>query len=204
MRHRRKGRRLGRSSSHRKALFRNLACALFLTRRDPEFYEGFFQADGKTPVAPPQFPGRIVTTLEKAKEVRPFIERCITIARKALPHERAAADFAAPAARNTAAWKQWRESPQHARWVQAMAPAVNARRRVFSMLRDRAAVRILFEEIAPAMENRNGGYTRILRLARPRLGDAGTRAILELVGGPTDRSRKVSQKPVFQTSESAG
>ncbi len=202
MRHRRKGRRLGRSSSHRRALFRNLACALFLTKRDPAWFEGMFQADGKTAISPPAVPGRIVTTLEKAKEVRPIIERCITIARKALPAQQAAAEFGTSADRNTPAWKAWREGPNHARWVQAIAPVINARRRVFTMLRDKAAVRILFRDIAPSMEDRKGGYTRILRLAKPRLGDAGTRAILELVGTNTDRARKTSQKPEFAADDS--
>ena len=44
------------------------------------------------------------------------------------------------------------------------------------------AVSVLFEEVAPRFADRDGGYTRILRLAKPRLGDAGTRAILEFVG----------------------
>jgi large subunit ribosomal protein L17 len=60
-----------------------------------------------------------------------------------------------------------------------MAPVVNARRRLFAILRDKEAVQIVFDVVAPKMADRDGGYTRILRLARPRLGDAGTRAILE-------------------------
>ena len=90
MRHRRRGRTLGRSPSHRKALMRNLACSLILTERDDAFYEGLFQPDGKTVVKPPAKKGRIVTTLHKAKEVRPLVEKCITIAKKAIPHEQAA------------------------------------------------------------------------------------------------------------------
>ena len=54
MRHRKKGRRLGRSSSHRKALMKNMAASLFLTERDDMFYEGLVQADGKTAVKPPK------------------------------------------------------------------------------------------------------------------------------------------------------
>ena len=73
MRHRRKGRVLGRSPSHRKALFKNLASALFLTERDAELDENA-----------PKVKGRIVTTLPKAKEVRPLVEKCITIAKKSL------------------------------------------------------------------------------------------------------------------------
>ncbi|MBX3417415.1 MAG: 50S ribosomal protein L17 [Pirellulaceae bacterium] len=196
MRHKRLGRRLGRSSSHRKAMFANMACSLFLTERDPEMYEGLYQSDGKTPVKPPQFKGRIVTTLPKAKELRPIVERLITMAKKALPYEEAAREFATDADRNTSEWKAWRESDRWQKWVAARAPAVALRRRVFAILRQKEAVKLLFDEIAPKMADRNGGYTRILKLATPRLGDAGDRAILELVGR-FDRSAKASVKPSF-------
>ncbi len=197
MRHRRKGRRLGRSSSHRKALMKNLATALFLTRRDPDFFTGMFQSDGKTEVKPPRFPGRIVTTLHKAKETRPMIEKCITIAKDVLPNLAEAEKHGTTAERNTGEWKKWRESDNHKKWAAAMAPVVNARRRVFAMLRDNEAVRILFNEIAPEMADRNGGYTRILHMANVRLGDAGKQAIIELVGTEYDRVKKTSQKPEF-------
>ena len=73
-----------------------------------------------------------------------------------------------------------------------MAPAVNARRRVVQLLGDKQAARIVFEKIAPRFVDRPGGYTRIFKLATPRLGDAGPRAILEFVG-PACRRRP--QKP---------
>ena len=79
MRHRRKGRTLGRAPSHRKSLLRNMASALILTERDAEFDPN-----------PPKVPGRIVTTLEKAKEVRPLVEKCVTIARRSLEAQRRA------------------------------------------------------------------------------------------------------------------
>src|SRR5947199_4138885 len=59
MRHLKAGRKLGRNASHRLALFRNLTRALFEH-------------------------GRIITTVEKAKEVRPFVEKLITIAKRGL------------------------------------------------------------------------------------------------------------------------
>jgi len=196
MRHKRRGRHLGRTSSHRKALLRNLACALFLTERDPDFYEGMFQSDGKTEVKPPRFRGRIVTTLHKAKEVRPLVEKCITIAKKAVPHIKQSEEFATEEDRNSEGWSKWRKSEQWQKWAEARAPVVNARRRVFSMLRDKEAVEILFDEIAPRFVERDGGYTRVMRLAKPRLGDAGIRAILELVG-QNDKVKKKSAKPAF-------
>jgi len=63
MRHRNYGRGLGRNATHRQALFRNLARALFTH-------------------------GRIITTLPKAKEVRPFVEKLITLAKKGDLHHR--------------------------------------------------------------------------------------------------------------------
>ena len=198
MRHRRSGRRLGRSSSHRKALMRNLACALILTERDEMFYEGLTQSDGKTAVKAPAHKGRIITTISKAKEVRPWVEKCITIARKALPNLAAAEQLVTTAERNSEEWKKWRNSDQWQQWAAAMAPALAARRRCFDFLRDKEAVSILFEDIAPRFEDRQGGYTRILRLAKPRLGDAGTRAIIEFVGQHDRVKRKDTQRPAFE------
>ncbi len=192
MRHRRKGRTLGRCPSHQRALLRNLASALILTERDAE------DDDNR-----PKVKGRIITTLEKAKEVRPLVERCVTIARNALPAGQEAEKFGTTAERNTAAWKTWRTSDNYSKWNQAMAPVVTARRRTLRLLGDKEAVRILFADVAPRFVDRPGGYTRVLRLAKPRLGDAGTRAILEFVG-VRDRVRQRSQKPSFEASESTG
>ncbi len=197
MRHRRKGRRLGRSSSHRKALMRNLTCSLLLTERDEDFYEGLMQADGKTPVNPPAHKGRIVTTLHKAKEVRSYVEKCVSLAKNALPHESKADEFATQADRNSDEWNTWRKSDNYAKWNAAIAPAVAARRRAFALLRDKEAVQILFEEVAPRFVDRTGGYTRVLRLADRRLGDAGQQAILEFVG-VHDRVKQTAQKPAFE------
>ena len=196
MRHKKKGRRLGRTSSHRKAMLRNLASSLFLTERDDSYYEAIGGGDGKSVVNPPRHKGRVVTTIQKAKEVKPLVEKCITIAKKALPAERAAEEFETDAERGTEAWKKWREGEQWQKWAAAMAPAVNARRRAFSLLRDKEAVEILFDDVAERFEDRPGGYTRVLRLATVRLGDAGTQAILEFVG-THDRVVQKSQKPAF-------
>ena len=81
-----------------------------------------------------------------------------------------------------------------------MAPAVAARRRVLRMIRNKAAMEVLFSDIAPRFTERPGGYTRIVRLATPRLGDAGTRAILEFVG-KHDRVSQKSEKPAFGDDE---
>jgi len=189
MRHRRKGRILGRSPSHQRALLRSLATALFLTERDAELDEN-----------KPKVKGRIITTTSKAKEVRPLVEKCITIACRSLSAQESADQLATTAERGTQEWKAWRTSSQWNDWNQAIAPAVNARRRCLKLLGDKAAVRILFDEVAPRFSDRPGGYTRILRLAKPRLGDAGERSILEFVG-VRDRVVTQSEKPAFDAVE---
>jgi large subunit ribosomal protein L17 len=128
MRHRKRGRKLGRDAAHRKALERNLISALFTH-------------------------GRISTTLHKAKEYRPHAEKLITLARKGI---------------------RFREQGQPERYVHCMRLAV-------SRLQSKPAVRTLFTEIAPAYADRPGGYTRIVRYARNRLGDNAPRAIWELI-----------------------
>jgi large subunit ribosomal protein L17 len=166
---------------------RNLASSLFLTERDAD------DDDNK-----PKVKGRIVTTLEKAKEVRPLVERCVTIARNALPALNEAEKHATAAERESQAWKDWRASDQYREWNQAMAPVVVARRRALRLLGDKQAVRLLFSEIAPRFADRPGGYTRVLKLAKPRLGDAGSRAILEFVGVRDRVAQKKAVRPAFE------
>jgi large subunit ribosomal protein L17 len=109
MRHKVAHRKLGRVTEHRIALLRNQATALIRHER-------------------------IETTVPKAKELRPFVERLITIAKRGL------------AAGET------------------NGRLLNARRLVLVDIQDRAVVGKLFDEIAPRFEARPGGYTRLLRL----------------------------------------
>ena len=186
MRHKKRGRTLGRSPSHRRAMLKNLASSLFLTERDAELDDNA-----------PKVKGRVVTTLQKAKEVRPLVEKCITIARRSLSAETDANQYAVDAERGSDAWKKWRESEAWQQWCNARAPVVAARRRALKLLGDKEAVAILFDEVAPRFADRPGGYTRVMRLATPRLGDAGTRAIIEFVG-KNDRVKVASAKPTFE------
>src|SRR5208337_3714270 len=110
MRHRRKGRKLGRNPNHQRALLRSLASALILTQREPE--EG---QENK-----PKVRGRIVTTIQKAKEVRPLVERVVTIAIRALPQLDAAARLEPNGERNSEEWKRWRAGPGWAEWNKAI------------------------------------------------------------------------------------
>ena len=181
MQHRKVGRKLGRNPNHQRALKRNLASALILTERDVDAYDSKEMA--------PKVQGRIITTLTKAKEIRPFVERCVTLGIKAQKHIKAADALTCKAARGSAEWKAWREGDGWKNWMKEAAPALAYRRRAVQLLGSKEAVAVLFDKIAPRFVDRAGGYTRILKLATPRLGDAGKRAIIEFVG-KNDRAKK--------------
>ena len=108
----------------------------------------------------------------------------------------AAEQLESSADRGSQEWKTWRQSEKWNQWNQAVAPVVNARRRCVTLLGNKEAVQILFDEIAPRFADRPGGYTRVIRLAQPRLGDSGQQAILEFVG-VRDRVVQKSEKPAF-------
>lgn len=113
MRHRVSHRKLGRVTEHRIALLRNQAEALIRHER-------------------------IETTIPKAKELRPFVERLITIAKRGIAGG------------------------------ETNGKSLHARRLVLRDIQDRDIVGKLFDTIAPRFETRPGGYTRILRLGYRR------------------------------------
>ena len=124
MRHRKKGNHLSRTSSHKKALMRNLAAQVIEHKE-------------------------ITTTHAKAKELRGYVERLITYGKKGTVHHR---------------------------------------RLAFRFLQNKQAVHDLFTEIAPSYEDRNGGYTRIIKLGN-RKGDNAPLSLFQLVG-----FEKISEK----------
>ncbi|MFT3786595.1 MAG: 50S ribosomal protein L17 [Tepidisphaeraceae bacterium] len=143
-----RGRQLSVDSEHRLAIRRNMAQSLIEH-------------------------GRVRTTLPKAKEVQPFVEKLITAARKAV------------------------NAPDDEK---GKLVKLNQRRKVISLLNNRrvtdenqdfvknesgsykTVVQKLFETVAPKFAQTNGGYTRIIKLAKHRIGDGGSLVLLELVG----------------------
>ena len=178
MRHRKKGRVLGRSPSHRKAMLRNMAASLILTEGDWE---------GRRQRAARKRPHRndLPKSKGSARTRRTLYYHCQAF--NSAPGSRRTG-CSSDASVGSAEWRDWN---------QAIAPVVAARRRAAKLLGDKQAVRILFDDIAPRYVDRDGGYTRVLRLAQPRLGDNGTQAILEFVG-VRDRISERAAAPEFE------
>ena len=122
---------------------------------------------------------RIVTTLPKAKELRPFVERAITLSRRARSFSDDGADARALHLRRQAAG-----------FFHAGNMAVSEMTGKRGQLRPErtagvAALRRLFNELGDRYKDRPGGYTRIFKLGH-RDGDAAELAIIELVGNPRE------------------
>ena len=156
MRHLKAHRKLGRTSEHRHSMLRNLATSLINSREE-----------------------RIVTTLPKAKELRPFVERAITLSRRARSFSDDGSDARALHLRRQAAG-----------FFHAGNMTVSETTGKRGQLRPErtagvAALRRLFTELGDRYKDRPGGYTRILKLGH-RDGDAAELAIIELVGNPRE------------------
>ena len=150
----------------------------------------------------PKVAGRIKTTVPKAKELRPLVEKLVTLAKKSLDSSRAAEEHMTDAEKGSDAYREWRKSDGWQKWNQTIAPAVKLRRKAFSILRDNEAVDILFDDLAERFEDRPGGYLRIVRLAAVRLGDSGEQAIIEFVGD-NDRTKSAPAPAPLVVNDSA-
>ena len=163
MRHLKAHRKLGRTSEHRNSMLRNLATSLINSRDE-----------------------RIVTTLPKAKELRPFVERAITLSRQAQNLPKEGSEARVLHLRRQAA------GFFHAGNMAAMA--VPGRKMRPERTAGVAALRRLFGELGERYKDRPGGYTRILKLGH-REGDRAELAIIELVDNPREiESREADKK----------
>ncbi len=147
MRHRVAGRRLGRTKEHRLAMRRNLVSSLIQHET-------------------------ISTTIERAKEVKPFAEKLITLAKKGtLPARRRA--IALLGNRDVIDYEDGRA------------------------VKTGTIIGKLFSELGPRYLDRPGGYTRIIRLSLRRLGDNGQLVLLQLIGadeGSKKHSKTTAKK----------
>jgi large subunit ribosomal protein L17 len=129
--------------------------------------------------------GGINTTLQKAKYLRPYVEKLVTLSKRAALAMETVPN--APA-RGDSAWENWRHSPEWVVWANSVSVPLALRRRAFSKLRSNDAVNKLFDVIAARYRSRQGGYLRIVRLTRRRVGDSGRVALIEFVGENDRRS----------------
>lgn len=131
MRHGRAGNHLSRTTAHRNAMIKNLAASLIEHER-------------------------VKTTLPKARNLRPFVEKLVTLSKQ---------------------------------------PTVHRRRLVQSRLGNTAATKKLFDVLGPRFQARPGGYLRILKMSKRRLGDGGEQAIIEFV----EKTPKDTTAPAAET-----
>ena len=133
MRHQKAGRKLGRNATHRLSLKRNLTRALIEHER-------------------------IITTVEKAKELRPFVEKLITLAKKGTLHARRLA-------------------------LSRLGPMAKAEVKpgTGDDADHRTILTKLFSDLGPRYAERPGGYTRVIKRHERRLGDGGKTAFIELL-----------------------
>lgn len=160
MRHLKAHRKLGRTSEHRKSLLRNLATSLVNAPND-----------------------YIVTTVPKAKELRSYVEKVITLARRAqnltgdnvkaneVHLRRLAATYFHAGNHNykSEIGKYGKPTPERTAGIKA--------------------VKRLFDELGVRYKDRNGGYTRVIKLGR-RAGDNAEMAVIELVDNPRELASK--------------
>lgn len=137
--HRRKGRKLKRTASHRKSMLSNLSVSLIKNKK-------------------------IHTTLAKAKELRGFFDALVTKSKKAYSVKDSKKEY-----------------------------SVHLMREVNKFLNDKGAVKTLFDEIAPKVIDRPGGYTRVLKMGK-RQGDSAEIAIIELVDYNVEQAEQKSKE----------
>ncbi len=188
MRHRIYGKQLNRTSAHRTAMMRNLAAGLFEH-------------------------GQIETTMPKAKLVQGFAEKLITLAKDKSLHTRRQLERKIND-RNIFAWADDPQVPDERKaeaFFEVPGDGDIKRNRYGDLKKSPRLVEHLLEKVAPMFEGRDGGYTRIVKLDKHRLGDGTDLVLLQLVGreegpqvgGGTSSRRKQADKRTAYAAELA-
>ncbi|MEI7656966.1 MAG: L17 family ribosomal protein [Phycisphaerae bacterium] len=201
MRHGRAGYRLGRTTAHRASTLRNLAAGLFEH-------------------------GQIVTTIPRAKAVQPMVEKIITAAKSGtlaarrniiakLGGDRRGFEWLFLAKAPTEQEKDFVEKlrDQRRQFFDLPASSEVERNRYGELRKSPKLVKHIFDRVAPKFADRAGGYTRIVKLGRHRIGDAGELCLLQLVGNeegaeiggqPSTRRRTADKRTAFYAKLKSG
>jgi large subunit ribosomal protein L17 len=194
MRHRKAGYKLGRTTAHRASTLRNLAAGLFEH-------------------------GQIVTTIPKAKAVQPFVEKIVTLAKRGdiaarrlvvakLGGDRLGFDWLyLPKKAGEADQEAVKKLRDSAEKYFPVPPSEKVERNRYGELRKAPKLtRHIFENVAPRFQDRAGGYTRIVKLDKVRVGDASPLCVLQFVGAeegpeiggnPSTRRRIADKRTAF-------
>lgn len=166
MRHRNAGKRLGRRSEEKLALARNLTMSLFERfGNEREF---------------------ITTSITKAKWVKPFAEKAITLGVKGYKELQKAADANGTTIAELRKQQDEGDNPKKFKDLPAkvrehLTRSIAYRRQAAAQLRDAGAVRTLFDKVAERYLDRPGGYLRVIKTSKIQIGDATEQAILGFV-----------------------
>jgi large subunit ribosomal protein L17 len=190
MRHMKSGAKLGRTSTHRTSTLRHIAYGLFEH-------------------------GQVVTTLPKAKAVQPMVEKIVTLAKRGDVHsrrlvvsklggDRKAFDwlFLAKNASDTEKEAVTKQRDHAAQFFDVPESSAVERNRYGELRKAPKLVRHIFEHVAPRFRDRPGGYTRIVKLGKHRIGDASELVVIQFVGaeegpeigGQPSKRRRIADK----------
>ena len=162
MRHLKAHRKLGRTTEHRMSMLRNMATSLINSDKE-----------------------HIITTISKAKELRPFVEKAITLARKAQGLDGDDAKMREVHLRRQAARFFHAGNSTFKLAASRFRGKKGETKETIERTAGVKAVQRLFDELGSRYKDRNGGYTRIIRLGR-RSGDNAELAVIELVDNPRE------------------
>jgi len=194
MRHMRGGYRLGRTTAHRASTLRNIAAALFEH-------------------------GQVTTTIPKAKAVQPFVEKIVTLAKRGDVHARRLVIAKLGRDRLGFDWMYLSSKPseQEKAAVDRLRERASAffdipessqveRNRYGELRKAPKLVKHIFDNVAPRFKDRAGGYTRIVKLGKHRIGDGTELCIIQFVGAeqgpeiggrPSTRRRIADRRTAF-------